>query len=446
MRLRSAVLVAVPAFTFVLGGMELARAPLGWSAPQAKILGSLWIGSLPPPPPDPSNRWADDPRAVALGHRLFFDPRLSGNGEISCASCHRPDRHFTDGLPRGRALAEAARNTPTVVGAAWSPWLFWDGRKDSLWAQALAPLEHPGEHGGTRTQVAWVVVRHYRAEYEALFGRLPDLSDPARFPVEAGPHAGREGEARWQAMSEEARQAVTEIAVHLGKAIAAYERQLRPGASRFDRYVEALVAGDRRAMAAALSSDEVAGLRLFLGKADCTQCHSGPLLTHHGFHNVGTPGAPGLPPLNGRIEAVQEVLLDPFNCLGPWSDAPVEACRELRFLKLSGEELFGAVRTPSLRNVGETAPYMSAGQLESLAEVLVHYNEATDRSPVGHSDLQPLGLSANELAQLEAFLRSLDGAVAAPAWLLRSSPFSTPPRLAAPAGGSLGESSPIHDS
>ncbi len=392
-----------------------------WSEREIRILRSLWIGNLPAPS-DPSNRFAADPRAVALGHRLFFEARLSATGEISCASCHRPERHFTDGLPRARGLAEGARNTPTVVGSAWSPWLFWDGRKDSLWAQALAPLEHPGEHGGTRTRHAWVIVRHYREEYEALFGALPDLSDGSRFPIEAGPHAAPPGEARWQAMAEGDRQAVTAILVNLGKAIAAYESRLRPGPGRFDSYVAALVASDRRGMAAALSAQEVAGLRLFLGKAECVECHSGPLLTNHAFHNVGSRGVAGLPGSNGRIEAVQELLFDPFNCLGPWSDAPAASCAELRHLKVGGEELVGAVRTPSLRSVGQTPPYMSTGQLASLRDVLDHYNAARDFSLVGHSDLEPLGLSDSEVTSLEAFLVSLDGPIAAPTWLLRPPP------------------------
>lgn len=423
MKLPVLVLSAVAAVAALPAGLEVGRAPLGWSGREIAILRSLSIGSLPPPPPDPSNRFAEDPRAAALGHRLFFDPRLSGNGEISCASCHQPERHFTDGRPRGRGLADAPRNTPTLVGAAWSPWLFWDGRKDSLWAQALAPLEHAGEHGGTRTQYAWVILRHYREAYEGIFSPLAELSGPERFPAEAGPHAGAAGKERWEAMDEAARETVTAILVNLGKAIAAYERRLRPGPSRFDRYVAALLASDRRAMGRALSRQEVAGLRLFIGRAGCTECHSGPLLTNHAFHNVGAPPVAGAPPLNGRIEGVQELLLDPFNCWGPWSDAPAAACRELAFLKTSGEELFGAVRTPTLRNVAATAPYMSAGQFGSLSEVLAHYNAASDRSAIGHSDRQPLGLSAAELAQLEAFLRGLDGPIAAPASLLG------PPRI-----------------
>lgn len=391
----------------------------GWSEEEVATLRSLWIDSLPPLPPDPSNAVADDPRAARLGQHIFFDPRFSVNGGISCASCHQPERLFTDGLALGVAIGRTDRKTMTIVGTAYSPWLFWDGRSDSLWAQALVPLESAVEHGGTRAQYAHLMAKDafYRAEYEALFGPLPDMSDRSRFPRNAGPVDDPAARAAWAGMTAEDGQTVSRIFANIGKALAAYERLILPGPSRFDAYVEAVVAGDEAAMEAALTPKEVAGLRLFIGPANCTRCHNGPLLTNNEFHNTGVPPAAGLPLDRGRVDGVEDVIADEFNCLGPFSDAEPEQCDELRFVKSKGDDLLAAFKVPTLRNVAQTAPYMHAGQFATLSEVLEHYNRAVSGS-IGHNELEPLNLSETELEQLEAFLHSLDGPLAVdPEWL-----------------------------
>jgi cytochrome c peroxidase len=379
-----------------------------WSQDEIATLRGLWIGSLPPLAPDPSNKVADDERAVALGQQLFFDTRLSVDGTVACASCHPPSLDFQDGKPLGQGVGTTARRTMPIAGTAYSPWLFWDGRKDSQWAQALGPLESPVEHGGSRTQYAHLIDRHYRADYEGLFGPLPDLSDAARFPAAAGPVADATARDAWDDMSPADRDAVTRIYANIGKAIAAYERKIAPGPARFDQYVAALLKGNRAEMDATLAPDEVAGLRLFVGKAACVNCHNGPLFTNNDFHNTGVPAAPGLPEDTGRAAGVRQVLNDEFNCLSAYSDAQPEDCGELRFVKADDHALERQFKPPSLRNVTERAPYMHAGQFTSLREVLEHYNRAP-AAPAGHSELKPLGLSEQELAQLEAFLRSLSG-------------------------------------
>jgi cytochrome c peroxidase len=165
---------------------------------------------------------------------------------------------------------------------------------------------------------------------------------------------------------------------------------------------------DEAAMAGSLTQDQVAGLRLFLGRANCTQCHNGPLFTNMGFHSIGVPDPEGQPPDVGRFAGVQLALKDEFNCFGPYSDAESEACEELLFAKTMSPELMAAFKVPSLRNVAETRPYMHAGQFATLAEVLDHYNQApSGLGPTAHTDLVPLGLNAIELQQLEAFLSSL---------------------------------------
>jgi cytochrome c peroxidase len=147
-----------------------------------------------------------------------------------------------------------------------------------------------------------------------------------------------------------------------------------------------------------------------VGKAQCINCHNGPLLTNNDFHNTGVPAAEGLPDDAGRAEGVRQALADEFNCLGAYSDAEPEDCGELRFAKADDHALLRQFKVPSLRNVAERAPYMHAGQIGSLPAVLEHYNRAP-AAPSGHSELRPLQLSERELGQLEAFLRSLSGPI-----------------------------------
>lgn len=386
-----------------------------WSKEEVATLKGLALSSLPPLPPDPSNSVADDPHAASLGHKLFFDTRLSSNGQVACATCHLPDLAFTDGLPLAEGVGTNSRKTMTIVGTAYSPWLFWDGRKDSQWSQALGPLESPVEHGGNRSQYVHLIAQHYQEEYEELFGPLPDL---ARVPASAGPVADPKARAAWQRMTPEEKNAVTRVYANIGKAIAAYERQIMPGPSRFDRYVEALLTNDRDKAREILSEDEIAGLRLFIGKANCTNCHNGPLFTNNDFHNTGVPARTELPEDTGRALGARQVLEDEFNCLSAYSDAKPEDCAELRFLKADGHQLERAFKPPTLRNVAEAAPYMHAGQFSTLGEVLAHYNRASE-APAGHTELEPLGLTDRQLAQLEAFLRSLSAPLAAPEKFLR---------------------------
>ena len=373
--------VAVAA-VIVIGWQNRAIDPPAWTDAEIDALRSLSLASLPELPPDPSNAVADDPQAAAFGQQLFFDPRLSANGGISCSTCHQPVRQFTDGLPKGQAIGTSKRNTPSIIGSAYSPWLYWDGRRDSQWAQALSPLEDPNEHGSSRLQIVAVISGDdaYSASYQALFGDLGDVS--GNDPV-----------------------ALNTAFANVGKAIAAFERTLLPAASRFDEYVDAVADGDEEEQKMLFRDDEVWGLRLFIGKANCTQCHNGPLFTNNEFHNTGVLSSPGELPDKGRVTGVQEVLADPFNCLGEYSDDPARQCAELTFVR-TGPELIGAVRTPSLRNVELTSPYMHKGQVATLAEALQHYNEAAD-AMIGHNEAKPLKLSSQELRQLEAFLKTL---------------------------------------
>jgi cytochrome c peroxidase len=386
-----------------------------WSDDQLTTLKSLWIGSLPPLPPDPSNKYADNPEAAVFGQKLFFDTRFSSNGEVACATCHLPDQFFQDGTPLASGIGTTNRRTMTILGTAYSPWLFWDGRKDSQWAQALGPMENPVEHGGNRVLYAHLIAEFYSDEYTALFGPLPELSN---LPRNAGPVTDPEAAANWDAMSPEDRQAVTRIFVNMGKAIAAYERHLNPGPSRFDQYVEAVL-NNHSSANDILTTDEVAGLKLFIGKANCTNCHSGPLFTNNDFHNTGVPAARDLPEDVGRSLGAQQVLTDEFNCLSVYSDAPPEGCAELNFLVVDEHQQERQYKPPSLRNVAERGPFMHAGQFASLEQVLNHYNTAP-AAPAGHSELEPLHLTQKQIEQIIAFLKTLNSPINAdPKWLVK---------------------------
>jgi len=375
-----------------------------WTAAQFDELRSLSIAALEPLPADPTNRVADDPRAVRLGERLFFDTSLSSNGKVACGTCHQPDRNFQDGTALANGVGTTAKRTMAIAATSRAPFLFWDGRKDSQWAQALGPLESAVEHGGTRTQYARVIADRYRAEYQELFGVLPDLSS---VPASAGPNGNRSDVAAWSALGEQQREAITGVFVNIGKAIAAYERRIEFGLSRFDRYVEAV--NSRGRDDGILTSDEIAGLKLFIGKAKCTQCHNGPLLTNNEFHNTGVPARAALPIDDGRLTGAASVLKDEFNCRSRWSDARA-SCAELEYLVTNDHTLERAYKVPSLRNVAERAPFMDAGQFATLTDVLDHYNRAP-KAPAGHSELKPLRLNRDDLRHLEAFLKTLSGPV-----------------------------------
>ncbi len=390
-------LAAATAVLLVAGGLvavhELRSGGGPWTAEQERLLGSLSLASLEQPR-DPSNRYARDRAAARLGRALFFDTRLSANGKVSCAFCHSPERGFQDGRAVGHGIALTKRRTMAIVGAAQQSWLFWDGRKDSLWSQALGPIESPVEHGLTRVEVVRTVARLYRRPYEHVFGSLPLLTG---LPVRASPLGDPAARRAWAHMAPGDRRTVSRAFANVGKAIAAYETRLRFGPARFDRYV---------AGSAKLTEQELAGLRLFIGEAHCIDCHSGSLFTNGEFHNTGVrPNGADV----GRAEGVERVVRDEFNCLGPYSDAPASACA-VRFVPRESARLRGAFKPPSLRNVTRNAPYMHAGELATLGAVLRHYNEARPAA-VGHSELHALGLSDAQLAALVAFLGTLESPI-----------------------------------
>ena len=372
-----------------------------WTVEERTVITSLSLAELGPVPPDPSNRVADDPRAADLGRAMFFDTRFSADGSVSCASCHKSDRQYQDDLPLGRGIGVTARRKMPIAGMAYSPFLFWDGRKDSLWSQALGPMQSAVEHGDDRTHYAHLVAEAYRGPDEALFGALPDLD---HLPRRAGPVTDPASAAAWDAMSGQDQRSVSQVFANIGKSIAAFERTIRPDPTRFDAYAAALANGSDNRL---LTQDEISGLRLFIGKGECVNCHNGPLLSDGHFHNTGVVAAQGVPPDIGRAAGAATVAEDPFNCLGAFSDAGPDDCEELRFISVGGPDEPGAFKTPSLRGVSTRPPYMHAGQIATLETVVQHYR-AAPAAPVGNSELRPLELSDEEVGQLVAFLATLE--------------------------------------
>ena len=395
-----------------------------WTKSDLVILEDLSIYSLPTLPPDVSNAVAQNIDAARFGHSLFFDARMSVNGLVSCATCHSPEKQFSDGLPKGRGIRLSDRNTRTIVGSAYSPWQYWDGRKDSQWSQALSPLEDPDEHGGNRMYYARFIseVPEYRRLYESLFGSLPHFNDRKRFPDDASPIGNPDIFSAWENMTTKDRHMVNIVFANIGKVLAAYQRLIIPGESKFDYYVKALLQNNNDKAKTIFTKQETQGLRLFINEAKCTDCHNGALFTNNEFHNTGSLSFPGEMPDRGRIDGVRKVLADPFNCLGPYSDDPTRNCPELTFVRESAE-LIGAMRTPTLRNLEGTAPYGHKGQFQTLGQVLEQYNDSP-LAMIGHNEVEnPLGLSGSELESIEAFLNTLNSPlITSPEWL-------NPPRL-----------------
>lgn len=377
-----------------------------WTPQAWGLIQSLSLDALPAVS-DASNRYLSNPQAIQLGSALFFDKRLSANGQVSCANCHQPEKFFSDGLTTAQAIATGTRNTPSLLGVAWNEWFFWDGRKDSLWSQALGPLEDPKEHDLARTAIVKLVLSdpQYQQQYQALFGSLPSPAEMAAWPTDARPSGRIDQIKAWKALSAQQRTRIDSSFANLGKSIAAYVATLKPAMSRFDQYVATVKAGHANSKLPLLTPLELDGLRLFIDpKQQCLNCHSGPLFTNQSFHNIGT-GELGTD--TGRAAIIDQIRLDRFNCLGEFSDAPSDSCTKLQYMQRNRHQLIGAYKTPSLRNVGNTAPYFHNGSKPSLTEVIDHYMSSKEIQ-AGRADLKAIVLTEAEKTALIAFLNTLN--------------------------------------
>lgn len=411
-----------------------------WAALQA-----LAPDPLPGPPPDVSNAFADDPAAALFGQRLFFTPIFAGKlldgdhngmgtslgnkgeaGKVSCASCHVAEDGFSDTRSPSQQISLGTgwgrRRAPSLLDVGQTDVLMWDGRHDTMYNQVFGPFESAAEMNSSRLFVAHQVFANFREEYEAIFGPLPPLDDDARFPAlsaeltgcspddgqapfvcDAEFHGYPGDGAEYDSMAPEDQEAVTRVVVNVGKAIGAYERLLTCGAGRFDAWMH----GDD----AATTNAEKRGAKLFVGKANCVSCHSGPFMSDQEFHNVGL-----VPTIvasafidaddRGAIVGLAAAIADPLNVAGLFSDGD-----DGRLPDAVVDSHEGAFRTPMLRCVAGRPSYFHTGQALGLAPVIAFFDRGGDPPGLypGVSEIEPLGLTADERADLVAFLETLDG-------------------------------------
>lgn len=276
---------------------------------------------------------------VQLGKLLYFDPRLSLDGTVSCASCHDPQKGFTDQMSVSTGIEDqkGGRSAPTIINSVFSDLQFWDGRASSLEEQAKGPIENPIEMGNTlEGAVANIAaIEGYKPFFKAAFGKEEVTID------------------------------------RIAQAIASFERTVLSGNSAWDRYV---YEGEE----SALNESAIRGLALFEGKAQCTKCHVGFNLAVTLFHNLG---------------------------IGMDKEDPDLG----RFMVTGAEKDKGAFKTPTLRDLGRTAPYMHDGSLQTLEEVIELYDRGGEPNPWLDKLMKPLNLTDGEKADLLAFLQSLEG-------------------------------------
>ena len=337
----------------------------------------LQHGPWPPPPArDPSNRVSGKREAIAFGEKLFFEPRISGTGSVLCATCHVPFRAFQDGRPRGFGLQEVDRNTPSVVNTRFSRWYGWDGGHDSLWSQSVRPLLDPREMSASPAHVAGVVRKLFSVEYASAFGRPVPGEDE-------------------------------EVLVDVGKALAAFQETLVSGRTPFDEFRDGLQKGNQ---ASSYPAAAQRGLKIFIGKGNCTACHFGPHFTNGEFADTGVPFFVGRGSVDpGRHTGIRKLKENPHNLLGRYSDDPARGTATgTRHVELQHRN-FGEFRVPGLRNVALTAPYMHNGSLATLRDVVKHYSELNEERlhADGERVLRPLKLTQAEIDDLVAFLESL---------------------------------------
>jgi cytochrome c peroxidase len=267
---------------------------------------------------------------IDLGRRLFFDRRLSRDGSVACASCHNPDRAFSDGrrVAIGVFMRAGRRNAPALINRGYGRSFFRDGRAATLEEQVLKPIQDANEMDMT----------------------LAEASARVRLPVE-----------------------------DISRALATYVRSILSGNSRFDRYIS----GNRRA----LSREEQTGLQIFRGKGNCTACHVGPTFTDEQFHNTGVA----------------------WHEPSPGSGTGGSFADEGRFVITRSATDRGAFKTPTLREVARTAPYMHDGSIATLSDVIEFYDRGGRANPFLDAELRPLALTDPEKRALAAFLRALSG-------------------------------------
>jgi len=396
-----------------LGGEAGASAP-PWTV-DARLSA---LSPLPALPPDPTNKYAENSGAAVLGQMLFFDKRYSGpltvasdlgaindTGKVACATCHSGPAMTDARAPFNVTVGTGthSRNAPALVNSSFYEWTNWAGRFAAQWELPLAVAENVLTMNSSRLKLAHFIYDNYKVPYETVFGALPaalaaNAADAARFPAAGKPGDG----AAWDstsAMTAEDKAAVNLTIVNFGKAIQAYMRKLVSRNAPFDQYV-ANGGGN-------LSESAVRGALLFVGKAKCNSCHSGPSFSDNQFHNLGGLGAD-----EGRFKDAAALKASALNIDGVFSDKTDTGRLANLTNPMTDATTRSAFRTASLREVKDTAPYMHNGQLPDLAAVVSFYNAGGGEAVAGSTKdplLTPLSLSDTEQADLVEFLKTLSG-------------------------------------
>jgi cytochrome c peroxidase len=315
-----------------------------------------------PPVKIPSDN-LQTPEKIKLGHRLFHDRRLSADGTVSCASCHQKNKAFTDGLVTAKGIKglTGTRNAPTVMNAAFYQSFFVDGRSKSLEDQALGPLTNPIEHGLKNNQSVVAIIqadKQYQRAFKAVFDTTNNRITPQQ----------------------------------IAKALASFERTLIAGNSPFDQY---FFEGDQTV----LSASAERGSRIFRRKGNCANCHEiswdHALFTDNRFYNIGIS-------FNALKSVLDNFLVDQSIPL-----TAVQTSELGRYQVTKNRQDLGKFKTPTLRNIGLTAPYMHDGSLKTLREVIDYYDKGGDKNPYLEAAIFPLNFTEQEKQDLEKFLRSL---------------------------------------
>jgi len=333
---------------------------------------------LPPVPIPASN--PQTPAKIELGDKLFHDKRFSVDGTVSCANCHNDKLAFTDGLPVsvGHHGLTGTRNAPTVLNAAFNQSQFWDGREPDLEGQSKQPPVNPVEGGLANHEPILEITRtdpYYQAAFQSVFG-----VSGKKITMD-----------------------------HVAKAIAGFERTLVSGNSPFDRYYF-------KGQTDAMTATQIRGFDLFIGEGRCVSCHTieqdHALFTDSRFHNIGV----GINQIQQDIPRLAQAFLEAKN-KGGEVDVMVltdKKSSELgRFAVTDELSQIGAFKTPTLRNVELTAPYMHDGSLKTLKEVMVHYNNGgVNKTGERVNDflsggIRPLNLTDPQLNDLVAFMKAL---------------------------------------
>ena len=338
------------------------------------------FGPWPAPvPADPGNEFSGLAWAESLGEHLFHDNSLSGNQTMSCATCHIRAMGFTDGRNVAVGEEQHVRNTQGLLNAGHQHWFGWDGGADSLWAASIRPMLSDIEMNAT---------------VEVIAERFKNNAFVADRLKNAGVNDIHSDE-QWL--------------VTIAKLLAAYQRTLVSPETAFDQYRTALLNGDviaqQRYPAAAKR-----GLKLFFGDANCHVCHFGPNFSNGEFHDTGRPFFTAVGQVDpGRYSGIKRVTTDVYNLAGRYNGTmqPAEI-RKTTTVKI-GQSNFGQWKTPSLRNLTQTAPYMHDGSLKTLREVVDSYADIdpTRLHSQGESILKPQRWSDRDREDLVSFLQTL---------------------------------------